>query len=392
MTKFKVQLHRAVYHTARRLVSPFLKAKYSFRTDMVPHLDEPYIMLSNHTTDLDMLFVGMASREHMYFVCSEHLLRNKLYGKLLRHLVNPIPLPRGSSSLKAVREILRRVNAGNNVMMFPEGKRSFHGETIPVGKATGGLVKKSGCALVTYRIQGGYFTHPRWARGHQRRGHIEGHVTGVYDSHELEKLTAQEITDIINRDIYENAYDTQRKQMWPYHGKNKTVHMEDYLFICPKCGGYDTIQTHGDDFCCTACGMAGYYDDHGFLRGEGLPYDNVLDWGRWIEKEFDHKIALSDERVLFEEQNVLLYQMLDDYKNRDIITDNLYIFRDKMVLGEYEFPFSDISALTMLHGNILLFTFGGTYYGMTGDKFRAWKCGRLWHLTKNDTDDKTKEL
>ncbi|MDO4732853.1 MAG: lysophospholipid acyltransferase family protein [Bacillota bacterium] len=392
MKKIKTLLHKAIYHFARLLVSPVLKARYSFQTDKLPELGEPYILLSNHTTEIDMLFVGMASKKHMYFVCGEHLLRNRHYGKLLRWLADPIPIPKGGASLKAIREILARIKAGHNVMMFPEGKRSFHGETIPAGKATGGLVQKAGCALVTYRIRGGYFVYPRWARAHQRRGHIEGRVVGVYSSRELASMTAQEITDIINRDTYENAYATQREKMWLYKGKDRAACMEHYLFICPSCGAFDSIQSSGDDFHCSACGMSGFYDDYGFLRGEGLPYDNVLDWGRWIEKVFDERVSGQQEELLFVEKAVQLYRMLDDYRNQDIMIGDLYLYRDRMMLGEYKFSFDEISALSMLYGNILLFTHGDSYFGMTGDRFRAWKCGRLWHLCKGDTEDKTKEL
>ena len=352
-------------------------------------------MLSNHTTEVDMLFVGTACRQHMYFVCGEHLLRNKTYGSLLRRLADPIPIPKGSASLKAIREILNRIKEGQNVMMFPEGKRSFHGETIPASTATGALVKKAGCALVTYRIRGGYFTYPRWARGHLRSGHIEGKVMGIYSSAELSAMNPREITDLINRDLYENAYAVQREKMWPYKGKNLAVGMEHYLFICPVCGSYDTIRTEEDDFECTRCGLKGHYNEYGFLEGDGLPFDNVLDWGRWIEQRFDSDIAAKREEpdiLLFTEKSVRLYQMLDNYENQDILTGDLRIFRDRLEIGTFVFPYREISALSMLYGNILLFTHNGTYYGMTSDIFRAWKCGRLWHLYKGHTGDPSREL
>ncbi len=113
--------YRLVYYVAKRVT----KKKYSFKTDRVPNVGEPYIMISNHTTEEDMLFAGLASKRHMYYVCGEHLLRNKTYGKLLRVLINPIPLPKGGASLEAVKEMIKRVKQGYNVCFFPEGKRSF---------------------------------------------------------------------------------------------------------------------------------------------------------------------------------------------------------------------------------------------------------------------------
>ena len=377
-------------------VKPYLKLRYQFTTDTLPPMDEPFILLSNHTTEDDMFFTGTAVRGHMYFVCGEHLLRNRLYGGLLRNLVDPIPLPKGSGSLRAVREILRRIKAGHNICIFHEGKRSYHGETIPCSEATGKLVKMAGCALVTYRIRGGYFTYPRWARQHHRKGHAEGQIVGIYSSRELAGLSAKEITDIINRDTYENAYETQRREHWRYRGKNLAEGMEHVLFLCPRCHSMDSIRTEGDAFSCTSCGMRGTYNEYGFLEGDDLPYDDVLSWMRWIETAFDARVQESEEDAeLFAEEDVLLYQMLDGYRNEDIATANLTICRDRMEFAAEEaraFAWKDITDLSVLYGNILLFTHKGTYYGMTGHRFHAWKCARLWHLYKGDTSDPSKEI
>ena len=391
----KAILHKAVYHILRGAVKPYLWLKYRFKTDTLPRIEEPYLLLSNHTTEEDMFFTIAASKEPMYFVCGEHLLRNKLYGKPLRVLADPVPIPKGGAAVHAVREIINRIRSGHNICMFPEGKRSFHGETIPSPVSLGKLVKTAGCALVTYRVQGGYFTYPRWARNHHRKGHVEGKVIGVYSSARLREMSAQEITEIINRDTYENAYETQRLNRWPYKGKDLAMGMEHVLFICPRCRAMDSIQTEGDSFFCSACGMRGVYDTYGFLKGDDLPFDNVLSWMRWIEPEFDSFVLRHDPAVpLFTEENVLLYRMLDDYRNEDIETARLRVYRDRMALGTSGnvFLFEEIPYLSILFGNILLFTYRGNYYGLTGDTFHAWKCGRLWHLVKGDTNDKTKEM
>ncbi len=397
-------LPRIVYALLKIYCFLAAKIKYGFTTDKMPKLKEPYIMLSNHTTEEDMLFTTLACRGHMSFVCGEHLLRNPSYGKYLRILLDPIPLPKGGASFSAMREILKRVSEGDNICMYPEGKRSFHGVTIPSPEALGKLVKKAGCALVTYRIRGGYFTYPRWARQHLRKGHVEGKVMGVYSSELLKGMSAKEITDIINRDTYENAYDVQREKRWIYKGKDLAYGMDHILFICPCCKAMDSIKTSGDDFFCTACGMRGTYNEYGFLEGKDLPFDNVRDWMRFIEPEFDAFAAAHEPgELLFTEENVRLYQMMEDYRNRDILISSLKVYRDRMEIagkalsGEGEdlsfvFPFEEINYLSILFGNILLFTYKGEYYGLTGEAFRAWKCGRLWHLVKGDTDDPTKEM
>ncbi len=369
-----------------------MKKKYGFRTDLVPGMEEPYLMLSNHTTEDDMFFCGIASPQPMCFVCGEHLLR-KGYGRLLRVLADPVPVPKGGTTVRASIEIMKRLKAGVNVCMFPEGKRSFHGVTIPSSEALGALVKKAGCALVTYRIRGGYFTYPRWARDRHRKGYVDGSVIGVYSSGQLAEMSAREITDLINRDTYEDAYETQRREMRKYTGSDKAKGMEQLLFICPSCGAWDTLGTSGDSFVCSSCGKGGVYNDYGFLEGDGAVYDNIRDWMKFTEEKFDERVAdLTEDGLVAKEKNILLFRMLDGYENEDVFRGEASVCKDRIEIGGYVFPFSEITALSLLYGNILLFTHKKVYWGMTGADFKAWKCGRLWHLEKGDTKDKTKEM
>ena len=178
--------------------------------------------------------VAKASRWHMYYVSGEHLFRNNGYGKILKNIINPIPLAKGKNSTSSIKEIMKRVKDGNNIMMFPEGKRSFHGETIPATLACAKLVKRLKCTLITYKIEGGFFTYPRWAKTH-RKGKVWGHVVNIYHSDKLNEMSDKEVTDVINRDIYDNAYVTQREKMYKYKGKNLALGLDNFLFTCPNC-------------------------------------------------------------------------------------------------------------------------------------------------------------
>ena len=389
----KYGFHKFIYLIGRLPLALMMRLKYGFRTDRIPETHEPFLLLSNHTTEDDMFMTVAASRKHMYFVCGEHLMRNKTYGGALRTLADPIPVPKGGTSVKALIEMIKRLQSGKNICMFHEGKRSFHGETIPAPESIGTLVKKAGCTLITYKIQGGYFTYPRWARGHKRRGHVEGHVAGVYDSAYLSSLSDREIADTVNRDLYENAYSTQREKMWVYRGKNLAAGLDYVLFVCSECGTWDRMVTDGNTLSCEHCGKKWLHDEYGFLRGENTKFDNVLDWMRWIEKEFDTKAAqLTPSEMLFSHPSTLLYRMDKNYRNTDLLTDTADVYTDRIEIGGYVFPFGDITALSILYGNIVLFTYRQTYYGLTGDGFCAWKCARLWHLAKGDTDDPAKEI
>lgn len=381
--------HKVVYFLSRYL-GIILLHKYSFKTDYIPEMDEPYIMLCNHTTESDMIMALRASKKHVYFVCGEHLLRGK-FGPALKRFFDPISIPKGGSSIKAVREMRSRIQAGFNVCLFPEGSRSFNGETQAVTTATGKMIKLFDCAMVTYRISGGYFIAPRWGY-HFRKGHAEGKVTGVYSKEELSGMNADEITHLINKGIYENAYETQRKNMYAYKGEGLAEGIGNYLIICPQCGAYDSIKSSGDGFYCKCCNAKGRYNENGFLEGNDFRFDSVYDWGKWIEKRFD---ADMDERIsaaqaegadkilLFKEENIRLYEIHDDHTDSDLMTGELYIYNDRFVIGEHEFLFSAVRDLDMLYyGKSILFTTPQGYYGMTGEHFHAWKGARLYKLSR----------
>ncbi len=365
---------------------PLLLKKYNFQTDRLPHLQEPFLMVANHATESDMLMAMAAVSDPVYFVCGEHLLRGR-YGKLIHRVGNPIPLPKGGSSLAAVKEILHRLRQGGNVMLFPEGSRSFNGETLPLQSSLGKLVKKSGAALVTYHIKGGYFVAPRWAY-HTRTGPIEGRVTHIYSSSELRTMSAEDITAAINRDLYENAYLSQRDNPKRYCGEGLAEGLENYLILCPRCGSYDSMTTEKNSFRCSHCGLEGVYNEFGFLQGTDLPFDNVYDWGKWIEQRFDQDMAARDAGTpLFTENEILLYEV-DPHRHhsRNCLTDTLTVFRDRFEIGSLVFPFSDISSMSMLYyGKTLLFTCSKGYYGMTGPAFHAWKTDRLYRLYQSDS-------
>lgn len=371
--------HAWVYRTGRGIVPLFLR-KYSFTTNVLETQNEPCLVLSNHTTESDLFMVARAIRTPLYFVAGEHLLRSKL-GALLKYIGDPISAPRGASRLGTVTQILKRIRQGNSVCMFPEGCRSFDGETLPTAAATAKLAKTAGGGLVTYRIHGGYFIAPRWAYT-TRKGHVEGEIVRVYSSAELKAMSVPELTAALDADLYENAYEYQKTAQHRYRGKRLAEGLENYLVLCPRCGKYDTMETKGNRFRCSCCGLGGIYDEYGYLQGEELPYHSVYDWGQWMKGRFREDVDAATRDVLFTERDIRLYEVLPNHKTRDIAQGELFLYRDRMEFkaGETQriFRYEAISEKSLLYyGKTFLFTDDTGYYGLTGEKFHAWKLDQL---------------
>lgn len=380
--KFRYKL---IYKTVRSLV-PLILRKYDFRTDIISKKDEPYIVVANHLTEVDMLMVAGAFSEHMYFVAGEHLLRTKA-GPKIKWAQDPIFTYKGAPSIDTMREVIRTVKAGHNVMIFPEGSRSFNGETIRLDYGIAKLAKMAGCALATYHIEGGYFVAPRWAYT-TRTGPMKGHIVNVYSSEEVKSLSKEELTECINRDIYENAYETQRRNMYTYKGKKLAEGLENYLVKCSCCGAFDSMITEDDRFCCTECGQHGIYTPEGFLKGDGLRFDSVYDWGMWSEREISEYIRTFEQTgPVFCDTDVVLYEVLPDHSRVDLASGEVKGYKDRIEIGAEVFPFEDISGMDMLYfGKTLVFTYKKRHFAITGENYHAIKYQKLFIVYK--TKDK----
>jgi len=375
--------HKFVYKAVFPLTVWLLK-KYDFTTDVCPKLhDGHYIIMANHTTESDMIMLMRAFRRHMYFVCGEHLFRGKK-AKPYRFFFDPIPEFKGTVPLGTVREILRRAHKGHNIMIFPEGSRSFNGVTAKVGVSAGKLVRMAKAGLITYRIIGGYFIAPRWAY-HFRKGKVEGKIVHIFTPEQVAAMTDQEVADAINNDLHEDAYETQKTRMIRYEGEGQAEGIENFLIRCPHCLAYDSMKGEGNTFRCLRCGKKAEMDEYGYIHGD-FPFDNVRDFGYWVEKSFkeDMRSKAQNEHV-FTEKNVKLYEITRDHRQVDLLEGTAEVYKDRIEMGGYCFPFVQMPAMSGLYfGKTALFTHNNTFYGITGESYHCWKCNMLYELAKEE--------
>ncbi len=369
---------RVVMAVATPVARVYVKWKYGFSVQQRLKMDEPFIAMSNHTTDNDMIYLALAVKNYLYFVCSEHLFRNGLASKLLVLAFNPIPLFKGSVASTTTREILTRLRDGNNIGIFPEGSRSFNGKTNPIAASTGKLVKHAKCALVTFKLQGGYFVAPRWTK-QWRRGPIWGAVVQVYSSAQLAEMSVEQINQIIHDDLWEDAYQTQKQNPRKYVGDRRAKGIENFLYICPNCGGFETIRSEKNDFFCTQCRMTGHYDEYGLLSGEKLPFTTVPDWEDWQNVQFDRLYDQAKEGPLFTNHQVTLYEIGLEHTRTPILTDTLTGDKEGLYIGGYSFLFIKMEGTEYINlGNTFLFSYEGKFYDLTADYLCGVKYRKLY--------------
>jgi 1-acyl-sn-glycerol-3-phosphate acyltransferase len=352
----------------------------------------PALVISNHTTDLDPLFVGCSFPGHLYFVASEHVFRMGFASALIRFFFSPIIFSKGSTDVRALRDILVRLRRGARVCLFAEGNRSFSGRTGRIDVSTGKLARLSGAALITYRLRGGYFFSPRWSRK-MRRGPVRGEPVGFYPPEKLKSMTAAEITALIERDIYEDAYETMRNEARPYRGKALAENLETALYLCPRCGGMGTLGSRGDVLSCV-CGLAVRYDEYGALRpvfrdgesaGGEKVFATVSDWWFWQDTAVEKIAGAAGSEPICADEGESLFEVKAGSGLRFLERGRLSLGREGLCCGETRFPLEDIPALAVTGQRTLVFAARGKRYELRNDKPRsAAKYQRVFEVLVRD--------
>lgn len=338
-------------------VSSYIKRKFNVSFEALS-LDEPCIIVANHVTSWDPLLVALClKKHHAYFVASEHLFRLGFVTKLLNWFLAPIARKKATVGTDTVKACLRHIKAGHSVCIFAEGDASWNGENIPVFPATGKLCKLSGASLVTIRIEGGYLSKPRWTRS-IRRGKVYVHPVNIYSPAELKTMSADEVNDIINKDISENAWERQAIEKIHFKGKYLAVGIENALFMCPECKNIGSVYGEENRIKCK-CGLDIEYLDTG-LFDPPLPFANIAEWDKWQHSELLKAVRETGD-ILFHDDDMKISQITEHVETA-VGAGKLIQYTDGLSCGDVKFDLDKISSMAMVQANRMLLTSEEKYY------------------------------
>ncbi len=362
--------HKIFWKVIHPIAVLFLKIRFGYTYKKAEGLPDKYIVLSNHTTDYDPLFVASSFKEQMYYVASEHVARWGFLSKLLTYWLAPIVRYKGTTATITVMEMLRKIREGASVCMFAEGARSWDGVTDKFLPSTGKVVKSAKCGLVTYRIEGGYFVSPRWSAS-LRRGRVHGAPVNVYTKEQLAKMSVEEINAAIARDLHEDAYERQLANPVSYKGKNIAEGMENLLFICPKCGAMDSFHSEGDAVSCSACDLKFRYTEYGML--EGAPFKTVYDFAKWQKEEARKLVA--NNNVIQAQKGTL--KTVVNHVEEMVDEGMVSMDTDGITVGNTTISMDQILDLNMFGKRGIVFSTKETYYELKPEKGT---CAYKFHL------------
>lgn len=154
-----------VYDTARVLARLVAVGLYGLRVKGREHwpAEGGALVCANHQSLFDPPLVGLTCPRRLHYLARQTLFQVPILGPVIRFF-DAIPIDRDGTGLAGLKETLRRVQAGEMVLLFPEGTRTRDGEVGPLKPGLVLLVRRSGVPLVPVGIDGAYQAWPRTQR------------------------------------------------------------------------------------------------------------------------------------------------------------------------------------------------------------------------------------
>ena len=117
------------------------------------------LLASNHQSFLDPVLVAMVLPREMHFMARRTLFRNPAFRAIIAGY-NAFAIERDSADVKGVNSAIARLEAGNILLVFPEGTRTENGSIAPM-KSVGVIAARAAVPIVPVLIQGAYEVWPK---------------------------------------------------------------------------------------------------------------------------------------------------------------------------------------------------------------------------------------
>lgn len=342
-------------------------------------LDEPFLLLPNHTSLMDPFMVGSPINRCIRSMASRSVLKIPYLGAYLK-TVGSFSKMKYTKDRKAMQTLQRLFDEGFAILLFPEGNRSFNGETAPLLPGVGRLIKRLDCKVVYARMNTNYFFQPRWAK-YPRWVPIEITYDGphTYGADQ----TAEQITADAQKRLHVVPHLKRPAATWGFrmaHG------LPQYLWACPHCFAMESLTVASDNrnaVVCGACDARWTLDVE--CRMTGTSEQTVADAFRAIEVHFGAPPVA--DRADFDRTGIALRATggklfvvpPHDRKGEliaqgeyQILSSGLRIVQDETVL--WESSFESIKAISVEMANLLHFRIDGVLHRVVipGDSPLKW--------------------
>ena len=132
----------------------------------------PYIVAPVHRSNLDTPIAGVAVTSRMRYLAKDSLWKNGALGWLVSSL-GGFPVARGTADREALKRCIEVLEAGEPLVMFPEGARQAGTELTPLFDGAAYVATKTGAPIVPIGIGGSERIMPKGSKFiHPRKVHV----------------------------------------------------------------------------------------------------------------------------------------------------------------------------------------------------------------------------
>ena len=117
------------------------------------NIDGPVIVAPTHRSNLDSVLLAGVGERRMRALAKEALFSNRVFAWLIAAL-GAFPVRRGGIDREAMRAAVGILDAGEQMIVFPEGSRQTGPKVAGVFDGTSYLASRSGAAIVPVGIAG----------------------------------------------------------------------------------------------------------------------------------------------------------------------------------------------------------------------------------------------
>jgi 1-acyl-sn-glycerol-3-phosphate acyltransferase len=281
------------------LFKPIFKYYFNFKYDrtQIEGLEGPAIFLSNHTSALDVFLMGLSAYPFsVNYVAGYEWFQKPVLRFLLKQL-KAIPKFQYQLDLQSIKEMFSVVEQKQILGLFPSGRLSSDGLSSDLNVNVAKLIKMLKAPVYFFKINGSYMSLPKWA-SKPRRGLIDASYKLILTVEQLNNLSIDNITKIINDNNSYDEYNWTNSKRVEFKGRKLAERLENILYLCPRCKQEYTLKTINNSISCT-CGLHTEIDSYGNFKS-GFEFSNPREWNTFQRKEvkqsfLDNKLVLIDE-------------------------------------------------------------------------------------------------
>lgn len=158
---------RPFYRISYTLVGLHLRLMHRIRVEGQENIpDDACLVVGNHASYLDPTTIGWAIPRELYYLGRRDLFKPPVLSWLLP-MCNVLPIDREGNDISGLRGIIKMLQSGHSVLVFPEGTRSPDGSLQPAEPGAGLLAVKGGVRILPTRIFGSLEAWPRGGSGYR---------------------------------------------------------------------------------------------------------------------------------------------------------------------------------------------------------------------------------